>query len=140
MIPVERRRIDAVLKDEVRLSFEGVGFAVNGAATSEDGRNRILKAEMTIDGRPAGTWDLPTDFLRRSPTPFWAYGLPPGPHEVRMKLLNGGQPARLKLDDMIIYRGAPEGGAVIFRTTTSSSGKSTSSSSTASPGTASGAG
>jgi hypothetical protein len=107
MVPAERRRLDAVLKDEIRFTFEGVGFAANGEATSEDGRSRVVKVEMTIDGRPAGTWELPTDSLRRSPTPFWAYELPAGPHEIRLKRLGGSEPARLKLEDIIIYRGAP---------------------------------
>ena len=104
MVPAERRRLDAVLKDELRFAFEGVGFAMNGAASTDDGRSHVLRVAMAIDGRPARTWDLPTDSLRRNPTPFWAYGLAAGPHEVRLTLLNAGEKAHLKLEDAVVYR------------------------------------
>jgi hypothetical protein len=106
MVPVERRRLGVELKDAVRFAFDGVGFAVNGEAASVDGRDRVLTAEMRIDGKPAGTWVLPTADLRRNPTPFWAYELPDGRHEVELRLVKADGPARLTLGDAVIYRTA----------------------------------
>jgi hypothetical protein len=102
-VPVERRRLNIELRDEVRFSFDGIGFAVNGAAVSEDGRSHVLKAEMTIDGRPAAAWDLPTDSRVRNPTPFWAYELRPGHHEVRLRIARPDGGAFVKLEDAVIY-------------------------------------
>ncbi len=102
-VPVERRRLDIELRGEARFSFEGIGFAVNGAAVAGDGGKHVLKAEMAIDGGPAVAWDLPTESLVRNPTPFWAYGLRPGRHEVRLRIARPDPDAFVKLEDAVIY-------------------------------------
>ncbi len=102
-IPVERRRLRTDLKNELSLSFDGIGFAVNGEALSDDGQKRVLRVEMTLDGTAPVTWDLPTDGHARNPTPFWKYELRPGRHEVRLKILNPSDKVRLWLEDVILY-------------------------------------
>jgi hypothetical protein len=102
-VPVERRRLRTDLRTELSFSFDGIGFAVNGEALSEDGQGHVLKVEMTIDGGAPVVWDLPTDGHDRNPTPFWKYELNPGRHEVRLKRLDPGQKGRLALEDVVIY-------------------------------------
>ena len=60
---------------------------------------------MIIDGKNTGVLELPTDARLRNPTPFWAYGLAAGPHEVVFRVLNPAEGAKLRLDDAIIYAG-----------------------------------
>lgn len=83
--------------------FIGIGFAVNGEVVSEADKKYVVRAEMFIDGKSAGTIDLPSDYRVRNPTPFWAYGLRPGPHEVLLRILNPTAQAKLALQDVIIY-------------------------------------
>jgi hypothetical protein len=107
--PVEKRRLGAELRDSASFAFDGIGFAVNGEALCGEGQKYVLKVEMTIDGGKAAVWDLPTEGLVRNPTPFWAYSLRSGRHEVRFKVLNPEAKARVRLDDVIIYSDAPRG-------------------------------
>jgi hypothetical protein len=101
--PVERRPLGLDLGREGSFRFTGIGFAVNGEAVSTDGRKYVFRAEMLIDGKSSGIIELPTDRRLRNPTPFWAYGLPAGPHEVIFRVLNPAEGARLRLQDAIIY-------------------------------------
>ncbi len=102
-VPVERRRLRTEVRNELSFGFEGVGFAVNGEALSVDGQKHILRVEMMIDGGTPVVWDLPTDGHVRNPTPFWKYELRPGHHEVRLKVRNPSDKARLRLEDVVIY-------------------------------------
>jgi hypothetical protein len=76
---------------------------VNGEAVSTDKRKHVFRAEMIIDGKNAGIIELPTDSRLRNPTPFWAYGLAAGPHEVIFRILNPAEGARLRLQDAVVY-------------------------------------
>jgi 1,4-dihydroxy-2-naphthoyl-CoA synthase len=73
-VPVERRRLNIELRDEVRFSFDGIGFAVNGAAVgvgatmtlpmdvriaSEDARFGFVFARRGIVPEAASSWFLP---------------------------------------------------------------------------------
>ena len=101
--PVERRTLGLDLGNEGSFRFTGIGFAVNGEAVSTDRRKHVFRAEMLIDGKSAGIIELPTDSRLRNPTPFWAYGLAAGPHEVIFRILNPAEGARLRLQDAVIY-------------------------------------
>ena len=106
--PVERRPLGVDLKDEVSLTFAGVGFAVNGETVSADMKGHALKVAMTIDGNAVETVELRTDPLVRNPTPFWKYGLRPGSHEVRLKVLNPSDRMKVRLQDAVIYAERPK--------------------------------
>jgi hypothetical protein len=108
-VPVEKRRLGLDLKDAASFAFDGIGFAINGEALSGDGQNHVLKVEMTIDGGKPALWDLPTEDLVRNPTPFWAYALSPGRHDVRFRVANPRTKARVRLDDVVVYAPAPRG-------------------------------
>lgn len=106
--PKERRILDIRMNEKTReagFAFEGLGFAVNGAAikTSSGAEDSILEVEMEIDGKSAERSKLPTSHLIRKPTPFWRYQLKPGPHLIRWKLLTPTASAKLHLTDVVIY-------------------------------------
>jgi ADP-ribosylglycohydrolase len=103
--PVERRSFNLDLKDEMTFRFTGIGFAVNGEVVSAADKKNVVRAEIFIDGKSAGIIDLPSDYRVRNPTPFWAYGLRPGPHEILLRILNPAAQAKLALQDVIIYAG-----------------------------------
>jgi ADP-ribosylglycohydrolase len=107
--PMERRTLDVHLNEtatETGFSFDGVGFAANGGVIkfSEESPDVSLDAEMMIDGGPAVRSVLPSADRTRKPTPFWRYRLPPGPHAVRIKLLNPSPTAELYISDVVFYR------------------------------------
>jgi hypothetical protein len=101
--PVARVPLDLDLGSEGSFRFKGIGFAVNGEAVAAAGIKHVFRAELLVDGRSAGILDLPTERRLRNPTPFWAYGLAPGEHEVLVRVLNPAEGARLRLSDAVIY-------------------------------------
>jgi hypothetical protein len=106
--PKERRPLDVRLNEKAReaeLSFDGIGFAVNGEAvkSSKDSPDADLKVEMTIDKEPAVRMILPTADRTRKPTLFWCYRLKPGQHRVLFKILNPSSGADIHLADVVIY-------------------------------------
>jgi len=62
-----------------------------------------INCAWVLIGLLYGDGELPTDPRVRNPTPFWAYGLAPGPHEVVFRVLNPSEGARLRLQDAVIY-------------------------------------
>jgi ADP-ribosylglycohydrolase len=110
--PRERRRLDLRLDGnapEAEFEFDGIGFAVNGAAgrTDEEGQDGVLEVEMSLDGAPAVTSLLPTDERTRKPTLFWRYRLPPGHHKVRLRVLSPPRGLEIKIADVVIYAEKP---------------------------------
>jgi hypothetical protein len=101
-IPLRRR-----LSDETTFSFEGIGFAVQGSARSEAGKDRVMTVDVAIDDRLTETVDLPTNFTARRFTPFWQYGLPEGKHTVRMKVRNPSPDASVSMERAIVYGSKP---------------------------------
>jgi hypothetical protein len=114
-LPKERRSLDIRLNEasgETEFSFDGIGFAVNGEAVKpdEDNPDVVLQAEMTVDGGPPVPSSLPTAERARKPTLFWGYRLPPGPHRVRIRLLNPSAGAELFLASVVVYASSPPAG------------------------------
>jgi hypothetical protein len=103
--------------DEATFSFEGVGFAVQGAARVEpapggpasvgSGKDAVLTAEVSIDGQPPEVVELPTNHARRRYVPFWRYGLTAGPHTVRVKMRPLPPETTLFLERVIVYGPEP---------------------------------
>lgn len=109
--PIDRKELNIELKEEASFEFEGVGFAVSGAATGIDkGSKRAdytFEVEMYIDGALAVTTKLPTNYTKRKFIPFWKYQLPRGKHTVRLKVLNPTGKAHIRLPYAIIYNDKP---------------------------------
>lgn len=105
--PIERRTFNLELTDEVSFTFDGIGFAVNGAAEVTDTGSRkreyTFEVEMFIDGELIQTATLPTNTITRKFIPFWKYQLPRGIHTVQLKVLNPTKIASIRLSHAIIY-------------------------------------
>jgi hypothetical protein len=91
------------------LRFDGVGFAVNGAAVKslENGPDAVLEVEIRVDGGAVETLRMPTDDRTRRPTPLWRYRLASGAHRVSIRLLNPAPGVGLDLTDVIVYSAQP---------------------------------
>ncbi len=122
--PVERRRLDIMLdgaSPEAEFTFEGIGFALNGAAVASDDdkvaapKANDVRVRMTteIDGRPGETLDLPLNDRTRKPTLFWRYGLSPGPHRVRLKLQDLYPKMAVELAEVVVYGNRPTASNVL---------------------------
>jgi len=91
---------------ELVFDFEGIGFALNGAAVKDNRDNKedyTFKMEMYIDGKMAEKFDMPTDFRTRKFEVAWKYQLPEGKHQVKIKVLNPEKGYQVRIDDLIIY-------------------------------------
>lgn len=106
--PVERRTVRASLVSELAFAFDGVGFALTGSAVDEADPKRVVSVDMAIDGGPDEVVELPVDDRVRRETPFWKYGLEPGPHRVRLKVRNPRPGASVSLVDLVVYGSAPK--------------------------------
>jgi hypothetical protein len=107
--PTEKKPLNIRLQKDASFEFEGIGFAVNGSVASSGDDTARFRVEMSVDGKPAETSDLPTDLLVRKETLFWKYGLPMGHHKIQLKLLNPSEKAKILLRDAIIYTDRPAG-------------------------------
>jgi hypothetical protein len=108
--PKERRALTTAEGDDpftldraYRFEFDGVGFALLGNAESLDDENHVFEAELHVDGKLAETAKWPTQFTKRRFYLFWQYALPPGPHDVEVRLLNSTDDARVVLQGIAIY-------------------------------------
>ncbi len=102
-IPVERRSLGRDLAGETSLEFEGIGFALGGEARAKDSSRHRFQVEVRVDGILTETADLPTDDHIRRETLFWKYGLTPGRHVVKLKVLNPRANASIQLGDLVVY-------------------------------------
>ena len=105
--PSERRRINSVLENEYSFEFDGIGFALNGEVVKKADPKSVFSIEVEIDGRKADVVELPAEDLIRRETLFWKYRLAPGPHRVRLKLLDPRPGAAVSLSDLVVYGDKP---------------------------------
>jgi hypothetical protein len=105
--PSERKPLNIQLDKEASFEFEGIGFAVNGNVSAKDNDSYRFCVEMWVDRKLVESSDLPTDILVRKETLFWKYALAKGRHNVRLKVLNPSDQARIVLREAIIYKDRP---------------------------------
>src|SRR5690606_11512791 len=101
--PVREIGLDQDVVDEISFDFEGVGFTIDGYASSRDDEQYDIQAEVYIDGELAESPVLPTYYQSRRFIPFYRYNLPRGEHNVRIRVVNRAPAARLRLDRVIVY-------------------------------------
>ncbi len=101
--PTEEIVLAREVREETTFSFEGIGFAAAGEARTKDGKDRVLEAELHIDGELAERFDLPTNQSARRFIPVYRYELPPGRHQARIRIANPSEAAHLWLDYVIVY-------------------------------------
>jgi len=99
--------LEKTLEDDASFKFEGIGFAVTGAANKKGDEDYTFDVEMYIDDELTETVKLPTRHQERRFYLFWKYQLPVGEHEVRLKVLNPTDKATLSLDYAITYGKEP---------------------------------
>jgi hypothetical protein len=105
--PVAEISLRRRLSDETSFTFEGIGFAVQGSARTENAKDQVIVADMYVDDRMVETVELPTNFTRRRFTPFWRYGLAEGQHTVRLKIRNPSADSYVSIERVLVYGSKP---------------------------------
>lgn len=91
-------------KDEINFDFEGTGFVLRGDASQwESKSDYIFKTQISVDGKPVESPDLPVSFTTRRHELCWKYQLPKGKHTVQLKILNPSKEHEIRLGEAIIY-------------------------------------
>ncbi|MBD0260764.1 MAG: ADP-ribosylglycohydrolase family protein, partial [Cytophagales bacterium] len=93
---------------EYSFDFEGNGFVVKGeTAPWQSTSAQVFNAELYLDGKLLETVKLPAAFTTRRYELFWKYGLTPGKHTVRIKLLNPVEGGRFRMSEVLVYTDKP---------------------------------
>ncbi len=93
---------------EYSFDFEGNGFVVKGeTAPWQSTSTHVFNAELYLDGKLLETVKLPAAFTTRRYELFWKYGLTPGKHTVRIKLLNPVEGGRFRMSEVLVYTDKP---------------------------------
>jgi hypothetical protein len=117
---LERRKIDRTFvsteETEIKIDFEGVGVVLTGKShnkkfsdvwfLSDDDHtmnNFKLETEFYIDGELAVKNVQPLKYIERNLELFYKYELPPGKHELVMKIINPHPDVTLRIGDLITY-------------------------------------
>lgn len=98
-----RERELVEVADSYSFEFEGIGFAVMGAAESLNEEDYVFTAELYVDGELVETALWPTNFVKRRFYLFWKYAMQDGPHDVEVRITNPSEDARVLLDGITIY-------------------------------------
>ena len=98
------------LADTYDFEFDGIGFALMGAASSE-GEDYVFEAELHVDGELVETAKWPTKFTTRRFYLFWKYALDDGPHRAEVRLVNPTDDARVTLESIVVYGAEAADGA-----------------------------
>ena len=90
---------------ELAFDFEGIGFALTGAAVKLDPEHidHTFELEMYIDGELVEKFDMPTDHRTRKFEIAWKYQLPEGRHQVKIQVQNPVKGYQVRVGDLITY-------------------------------------
>lgn len=111
--PVEKRRFDRNISDEISFEFDGIGMVIRGEAvpvkqSSWDYKGDFaFEADLYIDGKKVESARLPANYVTRRHELFWKYQLPKGKHTVRMKVMNPSADFDLHMSDVLVYDDRP---------------------------------
>lgn len=117
--PTEKRTINKDLTrsgqaDDYTATFEGIGFIVSGdarpkvqASQYEYESKYVAQVAVSVDGKPLETAKLPASFTRRRYDLTWKYQLAPGPHTVRLQLLNPDEDYPVRLRTLFVFGNKP---------------------------------
>jgi hypothetical protein len=95
------------VENEFSFEFEGIGFGVIGGSSKTSDEEYVFEVEMYIDGSLVETANLPTTFRDRRFYPFYKYQLSNGKHNVRFKVLNPTNDAKVSLQEVVTYSNEP---------------------------------
>lgn len=105
--PIEKKWLGKILSNESIFSFDGIGFVIKGynkSMSTQAKENNIAEVEIYIDEVMHEIIKLPTDFTTRRYEITWKYDLKPGPHKVRLVLLNPNDSMQINLTELITYQ------------------------------------
>lgn len=111
--PTEKRGINKDLADEQTLTFDGIGFIIEGqpVAKAQSGARYdgdfMYRLAVYVDGQLLETANIPASFTRRRYDLTWKYQMAPGKHTVRLKLLNPEKDFTLRLRNLIVFGDKP---------------------------------
>ena len=104
---MKKESVNKNLQDWKEFEFDGIGFAVTGAVSSNDPKY-VARVETYIDGELVETAPLPADMIRRREDLFYKYQLPKGVHKVSFKWLNPQPGATINVYDLVLYSDKPK--------------------------------
>ena len=104
---VFERELLALEGDSYSFDFNGVGFALLGAAQTLGNESYVFTAELHVDGELVETAIWPTEATKRRFYLFWKYAMPDGDHEVEVKIMNPTDIARVLLEAVVVYGDEP---------------------------------
>lgn len=108
----ERQRSSDQPGAEAELAFEGTGLMLVGRLAQDGGR-----ADVYLDGEPAGTLDAYIPERTSDRALWWHEGLVPGPHRLRIVLRDDADPdaqgRRLNIERAVIYDAGASGTAAV---------------------------
>ena len=91
-------------QSEIEFDFEGTGFVLRGStAPWESTSDYVVKTELLVDGKVIEKPDLPMSYTTRRYELCWNYGLNPGKHKVKLKLLNPSKDYPIKYLEAFSY-------------------------------------
>ncbi|NTV81584.1 MAG: hypothetical protein HGA24_09205, partial [Candidatus Aminicenantes bacterium] len=108
--PVERKRLGLRLEAAAEIVFEGTGYVLTGGPSKMDGTGAVAhvhRVEIVLDDRLPVVVALPVDERVRRLEVAWGYRLAPGPHILKLRLLEPRPGDEIRLDDLITYADRP---------------------------------
>jgi ADP-ribosylglycohydrolase len=107
--PTERRSINQVLKKELSMEFDGIGFVLKAEAMPIGKSNwdyagkEILLVELKLDGSKIETITLPVSYHARRHDLCWKYRLPKGKHHIELTAKEVPKGFELKVWELLVY-------------------------------------
>ncbi len=115
LYPVGKKRIDLSIDkttdDSTLVSFEGTGIVITGNVEVDSKRilndRMAAKVEIYLNNQLTETLELPYSYNTRRDEIFFKYQLPKKQYQVRIKVIDLLENARIKINDAILYSDAP---------------------------------
>lgn len=109
MYPVVEQQFNQDNIEQTEFNFTGNGFVLKGDVRKKDETlpDYVFEAELSVDGKKIGVYNLPTAFKYRRQQLLWKYSLPQGDHTVSIKVLNPNNSYALRSVSYIVYSDKP---------------------------------
>jgi hypothetical protein len=92
---------------EYEVEFEGIGFVIGGGAQKQVEADKVLTADIYLDGELYEQATFPTNFQSRRLEVAWGYKLENGPHKARIVWTNPEEGYRLDVNSVLVYGPVP---------------------------------
>ena len=95
-------RIDKPLQDSFSIKKHFSGIVINGHVSSSD-NDYVAKIEVSVDGRPAQTFEMPVAFATRKLEIYHNFELKDSMHNLSLRWLNPTPDAKVNISSIIYY-------------------------------------